>query len=461
MFGLRAKFITAQFSEINHRVIPPKPFLQKQESASAEVLLETVLVFVTLVVLAIGSIRLFSFLNTNIVDRIAKYQSREARLGALEGDTPVRPEAYLDDAAALNLTDYTDKGDTIVSFLEEPRLQEAEILLAKQGKINDLILRYKLNQASFLANGLTLHQGFCKREVFTDEFCDYGGCPTRCVDWYPPYWEPNTPQDYISLTSALLDESINLINQADDNFSQAITKQKDVLDNPIKPGPYDFEEKHQANREDLAESIDALEQSKPFLDKNILINGNSDYDFLGLNYILEYIDVYECRRNNMSTYWDLFNRVNSCPDERFCRPSMSDVDYNDFYLGGEDPNGGHKRAKQELGKLISNMSLEVKGSPFLETSFINDLSSANSLLQGEISQSYAESAYALTERMLGYTQVKENSSLKDTVSSLKDYLGLAIEEWKKKEPIEEWKKHYLELSKVEVWALNEVAEVHL
>ncbi|MDI6758582.1 MAG: hypothetical protein QMD94_02770 [Candidatus Omnitrophota bacterium] len=430
-------------------------FLPLLPRLKAEVLLETVVVLITLAILAVSAIRIFSFLNMNMVSRITKYQG-EDRLPALEG-TPVDPVTYLDDQSKLKLTDYTDTGDEIVSFLAEPRLQEAEILLAKRGKISNLILCYKLNQASSLAKDLSLHQGFCRREVYEKAYCQHEGCSKICVEWQPPYWEPSTPQDYISLVTGLLEESIKLTNNFVDYYSQAIALDQDVLDNPIKGSSYDpADKKNEANREDLAEIINSLKSQESDLDTNTLINGNPVNDFKGLNYILKYIDTYVCREDYEYSNWKPFNRVNSAPEGWFCRQSLTYGQYSWLYVHGD-----HARARQELDKLIQGEMLKVKGSPFLEELFIKNITGVNSLLKGEIDQTKAKNAYDLTNKMLEYQQAKENSSLADTINSLKDYLSLIIEEWNNKNPDLEIIKYYFELSKVEAWALDEVAEVHL
>src|SRR3989338_5408894 len=216
---------------------------------SGQVILETAIVFVSLVTLAVSSMALFSNLNLNMTERIDKY--RQDRFNAVNG-IPVNPENYLYyyPHEIILGSDTGSGGNFNSSFYEDERIEQAELCLERQDRIMYVINPYKMNQSLVLARQLEL-----------ENYYENG-------QWYYRW----LPLGYLEAVQNLVDDSIALSNQALDEYDQAISYFQQALDDPLVPGPFDLE--HPENRELLQSQIDSLREARPglrrLLDREIL-----------------------------------------------------------------------------------------------------------------------------------------------------------------------------------------------
>lgn len=417
-----------------------QPIKPKTHYLSGQVILETAIIFVCLSAIAIASMRLFSNLNLNIVNRLQVY--RDSRLNAVNSpaslagvivSTPSNPNASLSNP--LTFLDYFPEdsltlppdslgGGTDWTFYEEPRINDAALLLEEQGLIMNLIGPYKINQANYLAGQLQWGTWW--------KCCDSEGN-------YYPYIGWNYP-DYITLIKNLANETINYANQGYDNFVQAINLYTDVLNNPTVPGPYDpnvaanaelygldpvadaqaianLQTQNDQNRQNLQLTINSLTSALPGLDtfRDMLIYGSGP--FRGLDYVRDWIGDTYC-------------------DEYGCSPSWR-----------------HNQAVDTLGDAVDFTG--TISSSVLSSGLASKINQVYSLLQSPVSYDEASSAKTLAEEILADSQVQSNSELESAVTSLRNNLNSAIRYWDDGET----RDYYLDYAGVEGWALSEVAEI--
>lgn len=213
----------------------------KENGRSGQSVLELAIVFICLVLIVGGGVKLFSSLNLNMMHRMDVYQdSRKDAVNAkiqpggnfLATQLTLRKSGIHEDKRGLSnptsfLEYYPDSsyeygagtGDGIDATFSyrDPRLTEASILLRTQEQIMSFILRYKVNQA--------YHYG----KTMQFEY-DFFGWAWRW-SWINP--------DNGKIVQNLMDDCVALSKQALRCFQDAIGKYQLALDDPIIPGPFD------------------------------------------------------------------------------------------------------------------------------------------------------------------------------------------------------------------------------
>lgn len=210
---------------------------------SGQVLLETTLVFISLAAIAVGSMTIFAKLNSTATQRIDKY--RNDRLNAVNAQ-PILPKDFLykwpDKLGSTNAVtvDGGSNGILSVVFTEDPRIAQARICLKEQENIINLILPYKINQASVLAP-------ISEDDLFWTEKC--------------------------RLVKELCRQMIASAQLAKNDYAKTINLYQAALDSPLVDGPFDPEvadasrkTQNENNRRELQGLINQLKAAQPGLE---------------------------------------------------------------------------------------------------------------------------------------------------------------------------------------------------
>lgn len=198
-------------------------FLRRTKK-KAQVLLETVIVLVALSTIAMASMHLFSNINFNEIGRLSKYiQSRRQAVNNMV-TTSFAPEKFLDYRGPNDIIvpDGQSGGSWGGFSFEDPLIMQAEVLLEEQDNILNIILPYKINQMKYFSDLAHL------REVWV-----YGGGFFDHPEWQ---WEH---PGYLPKIRALASDGVNLGERIYLDFTLAIAKFKEALNQPIIPGPFD------------------------------------------------------------------------------------------------------------------------------------------------------------------------------------------------------------------------------
>ena len=290
----------------------------------AQVFIEAALVIILLAVLAIAGMRLFANLNMNAIERLEKY--RETRLAAVNSIVPYStitdpesPHAYNDSRAFLyyspNKILISDDSGSFGRFnavlYDDPRMNEAELLLERFDSIVNIILPFKVNQAYYIVDPNTSRPDKLQLERKKTCFKSWGGreiCITIGCAWE---W---IPKGYIEMavdrthSSGLIKESRDFSDEAYSIFGEAIQKFQEVLDQPQVPGPFDpdpdpaaygmentvenkntLTKDHEQNRKNISDTITNLKDSRD-TGINTLLN---DEVKPNLNYVYNNLGVFD------------------------------------------------------------------------------------------------------------------------------------------------------------------------
>ncbi len=193
----------------------------------AQVVLETVLVFIAVALLLAGSIKLFSKLNQSMLDRYKTF--RDSRYQAVnsmvQGIGPeMNPKSFLEFNAEPGSGFSGPYIPNLPDQHQEERINQAEIKLREMDNILNLILPHKMYQVKDISENLI--EDYCVRQ------CGWGGyyCCER-LDFGPP--------GYGTELQTLCNEMINRSQVAYNNVIQARLLFQQVYDRPTQYGPYD------------------------------------------------------------------------------------------------------------------------------------------------------------------------------------------------------------------------------
>lgn len=410
--------------------------IKKSKRVLGQVILELVIVFICLSLLAIALTQVFANLNLNMVNRLQAYRdsrlaavNNPARLAGINVPTPLNPNAplsnpltFLDYFPQSSITIPQDPASTGADWLfyQDSRMNEAALFLEEQRLSSDLIIPYKINQAKYLA---------------------------ELINWNEAtqQWEPAV---YIDLVKSLMGESIDLINRSyNTNFLGVIGLYRDILDDPTIPGSFDpdvianaqlygldpnnidtariekLQEQHTESRADLEGTISSLASAREGL-------------------------------NNLSSFL-IYGRIPGV--DAGVNSQFLGLEYVRTYIGDI---AGHSGALNSLRSSVEGVG-EIS-SPILNLDLAQGINQVHSLLGSAPTFDAVNSALTLSQEMLNFSQVQGSSvedrtDLNDIVKELKDNLGLALRYWDE----EQDRNYYLDLSRLESWALAEVAELQL
>ena len=434
-----------------------KPTINK----CAQVLLEAVMVFICLALIAVIATKLFANLNLNMLDRLDIYRNcrldavnNPARLAGKLLNTPSGPRPLSDPATFLDYSARTGllntsphSGIDLIpeipeglfneSFLEEPRMVQAALLLEEMDNILNIILPYKVNQANSLVQQLHL-------------------VPTASPPDENWVWEP---EENIDAIETLVGRSIQLTERAYNSFCQAIELYRDVLANPTIPGHFDphpenhpdlyglnpedpnynhaienLRNQNNTNRQNLQDTINNLESAKPSLEnwKNIIIEGLGEYAYLGLRYVIEGGHL-----GSLSCHTEIIGPPTDPTEITICEPATE-----------------HLNAVETLKQAV-DFTGDIS-SPSLNSGLAGNINQLYSLFQAGVeSYEQALSARDLAQSILNDTQVQNDPNLKNIAESLNENLNSAIEHWDDAAI----RNDYLDLSFTESWGLYEVANL--
>ncbi|MDD5731075.1 MAG: hypothetical protein PHN57_08140 [Candidatus Omnitrophica bacterium] len=412
----------------------------RHTNQSGQVLLETVIVFLALVILAIAAVGWFSNLNLNQLHRIDLYRktrldavNNPARLSAMTVNTTggmmslAEPKTFLKYFPDQGLV-MTPGEDINPAYFDDHRIVEAELLLDRQDGILNVIIPYRVTQAYNL-NQTVYWNG----------------------DWNDG---PLVPRKTVNAIVNLMGEGANEVGgnpDADDNprlnaydsFVTAIEKFKAVLNSPLVPGPFDpnptpanynlfspplspdelarqlaaIQSEHDYNRQNIQDTINSLEG---FYDKNgnwvsgakkglhIMIYGTEPPD--------EPAPIPPNTRINtgrgLYDYYLLYIKNNyDDPDWRLTRYAESNKRLKELY--------------ENVG-LVTNV---VRLSPEL----VNEINGVYNILKGDVAQipySSVQDAKALSSQIAASPEISSiGGGIKAAANDLDEKLGDAITRW--------------------------------
>lgn len=284
----------------------PTPLIKRIQT-SGQVVLELAAVFITIALLAYGSVKLFANQGLNMTTRIDRF--KQSRMSALNTGYGASPEAFLYDSpnTIITIGDPTSSGYFKTLYFEDPNVNEAARLLEENYNIESVVFPYQLSQARKIAHNPLLQYVPCHEE------------PPFSGTWVRGHWEP---PDYIEAIRSLVTQAKANAERAYNDFCNASAHFQEALNNPYIPGPFDpnpaahpdeygltaadttkleqIRTSNVSNRNSLQLTIDNLNNAAPRL-YNLLYRDMSHGGLNiipNLNYIIAHIGDYEC--------WDEF-----------------------------------------------------------------------------------------------------------------------------------------------------------
>ena len=446
-----------------------------------QVILEVLIVFLCIALLAIASTRVFSNLNLNMLTRLDVY--RKSRIDAVNNPTKLAAKflptwkdtfgiptlrqlsnatVFLDYSPYTNTTAYLPSVEPIdiipdlppvptgLLFFQDPNVSAGNLALEKMGLILNLVLPYKVNQANFYAQDVSL--------------------PSDATNCGECNWEPLS---YISKIKNLAGEGSTLAGEAYNELCNAITYYRTALYTPAIPGSFDpnpgahpelygldpadpnyaqglqaLIDQHNANRDNLQSMIDSLEGAKSPLQQylTIIAEGIPNSDFKGLTYV----------KNNIGSKYCHFYVDSQCMSQ--CMP----YSHNYQYCLGECSDF-ECYATQNHTNAVATISYakdcvgDVPGSSFLSSGLRSKINTLNSLLTSTLTYAQAQDALSQAENIYNncLSAYGDNVEITGVAKSLKENLEAAIESW---DDDQNARDDYIKLSQEEIWALAEVAE---
>jgi hypothetical protein len=446
-----------------------------------QVILEVLIVFLCIAVLAIASTRVFSNLNLNMLTRLDVY--RKSRIDAVNNPTKLAAKflptwkiygsiykmtplseatVFLDYSPYTNTTAYLPSVEPIdiipelpdvptgLLFFQDPNVSAGNLALEKMSLILNLVLPYKVNQAYFYKEHVSLSP-------------DATNC-SQCQ------WEPLS---YISKIKNLAGEGSTLAGEAYNELCNAINYYKTALYTPAIPGSFDpnpgahpelygldpadpnYEQglqalidQHNANRDNLKSMIDSLEGVKSPLEDylTIIAEGIQDSPFKGLTYVKNYIGSKYCHFQVDSQ----------------CMAQCMQYSHNTQYCLGECSDFDcHATQYHETAVTTISYAKDCVGDVpvpcILSSALRSKINTLNSLLASALTYAQAQNALTQAENIYNncLSAYGENVEITEVAKSLKDNLAAAIESW---DDDPNSRDDYINLSQEEIWALAEVAE---
>ena len=447
-----------------------------------QVILEVLIVFLCIAVLAIASTRVFSNLNLNMLTRLDVY--RKSRIDAVNNPTKLAAKflptwntfgiptlrqlsnatVFLDYSPYTNTTAYLPSVEPIdiipdlpdvptgLLFFQDPDVSAGNLALEKMGLILNLVLPYKVNQAYFYAEEVSL--------------------PSDATNCSQCQWEPLS---YISKIKNLAGEGSTLAGEAYNELCEAINHYKKALYTPAIPGSFDpnpgahpelygldpadpnyaqglqaLIDQHNANRDNLQSMIDSLEGAKSPLEQylTIIAEGIQDSPFKGLTYV----------KNNIGSKYCHFHVDSQCMSQCMmgCGYSCHDECLSECSEFECYATQAHDNSVTTIGYAKDCVG-DVPGSSFLSSGLRSKINTLNSLLTSTLTYAQAQDALSQAENIYNncLTTYGENVEITEVAKSLKQNLETAIESW---DDDPNARDDYINLSQEEIWALAEVAE---
>lgn len=405
----------------------------------AQVILETVAVFIALTALAIGAIRLFSYLNKDSLTLIDSY--RMSRLQATNSFTPVDPLKFLDREQDIQIIGGPGTGGGLSAvFEEDPRILEAEVMIDKADGIINVILPYKTNQASYILN-LTSYN--------YSSHCPGGNC------WSPP--------GYIDIIKSLSNESISQLNLAYSLFEGYRDKLQSVLDEPLVPSGFDpnpednpglyiedydpensehqgiiddIREQNENNRDNLSSTLNSFNQVVLPSIRVMLYGG--EFQGTTVNGIVDRISYIALHIGEVRCYHPIIGGYRCVPSPR------------------------HRKAERILNEeLIAGGVGRVNPCVLAPGLAVKITQLYNLLGRGDVSEEDILDADALAAEIAAHPQISGISApfLKSVTQRLNNYIDYAIRYWN--DPDQRvLRDYYIDLSSVESWVLYQVTDVN-
>lgn len=377
---------------------------KKRSHLSGQVLLETAIVIISLAVIAISSMALFSSLNLNLIDRMDLFKnSRRQALNSIGAGLPgnaLDPTTYLDyspNKEVLVPSEGGGSGYFDPVFFEDPRVRQAEVLLDEADNIINTLIPYQIN---YIYNNLLGGSNNSYRYIYR-----------------------NITKTKVTKARNICNDLILDGQKAYNNFfgpAGAIALLEDVLNHPEEPGPFDFREVNAGNRLSLQGTINSLKSLQAGLNESLN------------NQFLPRIRDVRNLLNNALAVWD----VRSGWGRYYQR-------YNNIIA-----------AKNKLKEIIDFMG-EVKNA-VVSSALATNITTTNSLLQGDVTNAETIRAKALLQAMLSDAEVNspDAAGLKNFIQGALSDLNSALFDWDNIDT----RLHFIDLARGKMGVLNDIAQ---
>lgn len=404
----------------------------------AQVLLEVVIVLVSLAVLAVASMRLYSILNLNMTGRLDKYRS--SRVSAVNSSVTVNPVDFLDYSPYHNIITPGDGGsdwDFSDIFYQEPRVVLAEQLLNRNDDILNVLLPYKINQAYKLLGEDNNDYDYILRKVSREDARE----AKKLIEEIDVLRQEVYDNYYEDMDEA---GAFDGVDHDGDGFYGAISLFQQVLYQPVIPGPFDYEDAHQGNRAQFESIINNLTATDTKNALNTLLNDLLKPRIEDVSYNLDLaLENWGCcafeSHPNECHCDEIFKAKMGCPVS--CR--IQYIQEAQLYL-------------KEMVDFLGEMETVP---PLAEQEISAKIYDINGLLSEPLLESHVVSAVDDCTQMLSILEAQEAatgndySSLKDLVNEIKDEFNSAVSNWDN----EEQRDVYIENAKQKLEALEEIA----
>ncbi len=410
---------------------------------------------VSLAIIAVASMSLFSNLNLNLMGRMSEFRksrldvvnSRFAESGII--NSALNPLTWLDYAPNTGITPGggvpTDPGLDPGAY-EDPSISQAEVLLSEADDIINIVLPYKVNKAyyidlggnnndySHIINNVSLAQATEARDLCNEML-------QKEAD-YSNYGENMSAQraydDFF--------EDMNGTDADGDEFLGAIGLFQQALDEPMPNGPFDpdvanefLRTQNANNRIQLQNTINSLRSAEPGL--NLFLNG-SPTSSKALKPILK----------------SARNQLNAAVDDDHWEDTCSCGLYCEYWCRYDHIIA----AKAKLKELIDFVGEVESARP--SSDLAAQIQQATALLQPEVTSDEANRALGLCNDMLADPEMHGDPTatppipppthLVGLLTDARDNLNLAIENWSN----ETLRNYYLGLAEQKMEILNDIVD---
>ncbi len=280
-----------------------------KRDARAQVTLEFALVFVSLVIVAVASMRLFSNLGLNLINRYERY--RDTRLAAVNSyGSAVDPVAFLDYSPYREITvpiTGTPTGTFATLFFEDKRIEEASLLIERANDIMNVIIPYKAQEVHIILGSGNSNAAYILANIDKDDVLDaldrVNDIDALRSEAYYDFYEDmdgvdtNTPNFFgaVGLFQRVLDYPLG--DPGDPDTPHPSPFDPDPASNPElygfqnPPTPEEttrltqLQTQNMSNRSQVLSVINSLKSTEPQMNtllNNYLVNGISTAGFYGL-----------------------------------------------------------------------------------------------------------------------------------------------------------------------------------